>query len=509
MPIYTVTDPISKRTVKLTGDSPPTEAELKEIFAQINRPEKPARAEDFTDRRAPEGSALSRYGAGVAQTTLPTTRLADVVEGPAYAARHPLDALSLLFNAIKDAHVDQAHKTADSARRVVSEPTMRGKLGAASETLGHGAATVLPVIGPNAAHAGETWAAGDLAGMLGQLTGLLAPSGVALASRATTPLRANLGERMATKATAQMEKGLNPTRIDTKVAAAKVAPEMVKRRIWNRDLSSLEQRAAAESTKAGRAVDAAVEPHLSTTTDVLPLVEKLEQAKEPYIGRTTNARKVINQPERVKAIQELQDTLMEYGDHISVESMRKLRQGWDEVVDAARGFAVSDLGTKVKAWAAREGRSSLREALSETVPNIDKVNAEYTFWQRIEDVAAATNERRVGQARNLTSTIAGAGGAVAAEAILPGSGVALGAGKAVLGAKAAAGLKTLLESPGYQMWSAVQKGRLADALMSRKPKVIELTIGRGLRAVSQRPQAHATAPTMAGQPNAESERASR
>lgn len=35
---YTVTDPTSGRKVKLTGDSPPTEAELKEIFSHVNDP---------------------------------------------------------------------------------------------------------------------------------------------------------------------------------------------------------------------------------------------------------------------------------------------------------------------------------------------------------------------------------------------------------------------------------------------------------------------------------------
>lgn len=38
MPTYTVTDPTSGRTVKLTGDSPPTEQELEQIFATIPAP---------------------------------------------------------------------------------------------------------------------------------------------------------------------------------------------------------------------------------------------------------------------------------------------------------------------------------------------------------------------------------------------------------------------------------------------------------------------------------------
>ena len=36
MPTYTVTDPRSKRTVKLTGDSPPTEQELHQVFAKLS-----------------------------------------------------------------------------------------------------------------------------------------------------------------------------------------------------------------------------------------------------------------------------------------------------------------------------------------------------------------------------------------------------------------------------------------------------------------------------------------
>ena len=40
MPVYRVTDPETGKTVKLEGDSPPTEQELVDIFAQINQPQK-------------------------------------------------------------------------------------------------------------------------------------------------------------------------------------------------------------------------------------------------------------------------------------------------------------------------------------------------------------------------------------------------------------------------------------------------------------------------------------
>ena len=39
MPQYTITDPTTKKTITLSGDSPPTEAELTDIFAKINGPQ--------------------------------------------------------------------------------------------------------------------------------------------------------------------------------------------------------------------------------------------------------------------------------------------------------------------------------------------------------------------------------------------------------------------------------------------------------------------------------------
>src|SRR5687767_3190269 len=40
MPVYEVTDPASGRIVELTGDSPPTDADLDEIFSSLPPPEK-------------------------------------------------------------------------------------------------------------------------------------------------------------------------------------------------------------------------------------------------------------------------------------------------------------------------------------------------------------------------------------------------------------------------------------------------------------------------------------
>ena len=54
MPDYVITDPTTKRTVTLTGDSPPTEAELNDIFAKIN-------AQPAAKAEAPKPSGMAGY----------------------------------------------------------------------------------------------------------------------------------------------------------------------------------------------------------------------------------------------------------------------------------------------------------------------------------------------------------------------------------------------------------------------------------------------------------------
>lgn len=447
----------------------------------------------------PPAQTLGRFAGEAWKAVKPWDKPADIVQGPLFAARHPLQAIELLFGALKDAHRDQGSKAVEAARAALREPSMGGKMQHASEAMARGAATLIPGIGPAVASGVEMMAEGDVAGGAGRLTGLGAsavagPKVVAAAH----PVRQAVAGRLASSARAQMGRALNPTRIDTKVDAQRVVPEMLQRRVSAPSLERLEQRAAAASDKAGEAVGAQLAKHGDTTADVMPIVEQLEQAKQPYIGRSTDGRAIVNEAAPVKAIQELQDTLMNYGDRISVASMAKLRRNWDDTVKASRGFVVSDLGTKWAAWARREGRSALRDELGKAVPDIAALNAEYTFWQRVEDIAHATNERRTGQSRSLLPTIAATGGAIAGDALTGGMGTATKAAGVILSAKAAASLKRLFESPGWQMMSAVHKQRLADALMGGHPQLIADAIGRTAAMVNtlERSGARVPAPAM-------------
>lgn len=60
MPTYQITDPDSGKTLRLTGESPPTEQELTEIFAQYQQPQQSAQPEPQPEQQAP--SVAGEYG---------------------------------------------------------------------------------------------------------------------------------------------------------------------------------------------------------------------------------------------------------------------------------------------------------------------------------------------------------------------------------------------------------------------------------------------------------------
>lgn len=487
--VYEVTGP-DGRVLEITGARMPNEAELVKIFGAVEQRPRPRGRVPETVIGVPDvpESAPAPQGEGFIanflKNVLPSTTPSDYIEGPLYAAKNPIDSMGLLLDAIIDAHGQQASKTGDAAGRVMSEPTLAGKAGAASQMVGHGLATVLPLVGPAAANAGEQIGSGDISGGLGAAAGILTPSALGGARGAVPAVKQAAASGLQKQSVRGMERAINPTRIDTKAKTARVVPEMLKRRVWEPSLEKLEARAAGNRAVAGENVGTALAPHGTKYRDTMALVDELEKSKADYQDVNRLGQDVVIDPDRVQAIQTLQDTLMNYGDRISVDSLVKVRRVWDDVVDAARGFIQPDLGTKVKAWAAREGRSAIADELIQAVPDIEKVNAEYSFWKDVEDITSASVDRRTGQNRGLMPTIAGGAGAVVGEAMSGGAGIPAKVLSTAIGAKTFTSLKRLFDSPGYQMWSAVQKQRLADALMANDAGRIRGLLHQGLVSAS-------------------------
>lgn len=129
----------------------------------------------FDLRPAPENQTDEPgFLAGVREMFIPEDfELADIYRGPAYALRHPIDSIGLLYDAAKQAGLQQGEKAGTA--------WAEGKI---PEALGHGLAATIPMIGPVAAQTGERIGQGELARGLGNLTGLLGPSAIAAGLRA-------------------------------------------------------------------------------------------------------------------------------------------------------------------------------------------------------------------------------------------------------------------------------------------------------------------------------------
>lgn len=149
MPQYLSTDPNAGLS-QTGGDYLSTDP-----MAGSPLPRRPVSAEDFLPAE-PEGSAVGRFFSNAGEMLNPVT----MVKGAAHAVMNPIDTVTSLAGA----HADQAKKALS-----------RAKEGRYIEAIGHGAATVLPLLGPAAAAAGEQIATGDVAGGLGKGVGLLAP----------------------------------------------------------------------------------------------------------------------------------------------------------------------------------------------------------------------------------------------------------------------------------------------------------------------------------------------
>jgi hypothetical protein len=182
MPVYE----IERGGVVIEIDSPqfPTRDQINRAFASLPT----ARPEDFTPQQAqPEGSAIGRFASGAGEMLNP----AKIAQGLYQTVRHPIDTVS----AIASAHGEEAKKTGEA----FSE-------GRYSEAVGHGLATILPVLGPAAARIGEEIAeTGDVATGVGRGVGLAAPVAAA------RPLARAAGRAIGATAKPLVRSAIKPT----------------------------------------------------------------------------------------------------------------------------------------------------------------------------------------------------------------------------------------------------------------------------------------------------------
>jgi hypothetical protein len=255
-----------------------------------------------TETPEPKSGAAARFAGGAWEMLNPVS----MVKGAVDAVSHPIDTAKNIY----ESHVTQAQKAFENAGQ-----------GRYSEAIGHGAAALLPILGPAAANIGEEIGTGeDIAGGLGKaaglLTGTLTPKaitkpiakateyGTAAAMRPlTTPGRGLIRQQ---RAPLEMERTALKTGSVTKGAAMRKM-----------------KAAAAETTKK-----------VDDATQAGTLIDRSSVATFPKtLDKVTNLTPNIDELDDLAKLEA--DTIATLPAKITPSELLKRRRGLDESVDAA------------------------------------------------------------------------------------------------------------------------------------------------------------------------------
>lgn len=452
---YKVTDPATGKTLVLSGDSPPTEQELEEIFRTVGEPAAHG-ARTWTDTAtdvavgAVKGFGNTAYGLGkLLHDYTPIGRISDAIQPGAFEERNKPPELTPTNTPQKIGYYGE------QIGEFFTPTGVTGKLAKAAEVGKSGVLSLAQGASPTAA------------GISAGLTALMPGAGAT--ARASDAL-----EHSAQKTMAQ---ALGATKEWAKVEAAKLAPQMLQRGIGGSRpamLATAKEAAKRVGANLEQAYQAAAAAGQTVPTNIVQ--GNLQLAADALKVRVPSGALItVPGTERVVSkLTELADFVASLGPDIPVDQAAQIKRTWDHVVSKAGLFgpkATASATDSADAWAIREAAGSFRTLLNSD-PTIQALNKELSFWTGLKNVLKETEKRTQAQRGGLTDAIRGAGGA-AAGAITGGP---LGA---AAGGFATQQLSKLMASPAWKSQvSAPMKHALADALASG-------SAGRIISAVSR------------------------
>lgn len=341
-----------------------------------------------------EASAVNRFASGVWSNLNPVA----AVKGLVNAGLHPIDTATNLLRA-----------QGEEFKKAGEAPTM-------SEAAGHFAAGVVPVLGPMAAHAGERIASGDVAGGLGEGTGLVAPFGVADAAaqlgkawgvvpKTSKEIVADRLQQIAQEKVADvMAPKVGPNKVRFGNQAAQVAPELLQRGdvqgLSREALQSHLEGKLAESEAALDAAAAARNPKQVVYT--APILRELAGKKAQLTAQTVQqgglkaGANVIPSPNAARAAQIDQaiQEIKQLGPVANYESLRRIRQAYDGPAKAiySPSMTADYLKQQGSKLGAADVTGTLRSSLAKMDPQTAAANADYSLYRNATDVLSATEE---------------------------------------------------------------------------------------------------------------------
>lgn len=455
MPTYVVKDP-SGRSVTLTGDSPPSEQELSDIFAKL-----PKAATMPQDAPASNGGSMLTTAKDVALGA--TKGLGNTVYGLGKVV-HDYTPIGRISDAIQPGAFEPAAKPPEL------EPTNT------AQRIGHGAEQVAEFFLPTglAGKAGKVAEVAKAAGLTLAQSGSPASAGVSAALTAAIPGASGINkmsdafERSAQKEVAQ---ALGATKEWAKSEAAKLAPQILKRGIGGSRQAMLDTAKATAKRVGGNlnnAYEAAAKAGDTVSANIV--AGNVQLARDALMATGPSGGKVvIPGTERVVSkLDQLADFVVAQGPDIPVDKAAHIKRTWDKIVSKAGLFgpkATASATDNADAWATKEAANSFRDLLN-TNPDIAALNKEAAFWTGLKNVLTETQKRTQAQA-GTGLVAAGTGGAGAVAGALSGDSTSERATNAIIGGIAGRQLTKLLQSPAFRTQvTGPMKMMIADAFAS-------------------------------------------
>lgn len=397
----------------------------------------------------PEGSAIGRFTSGVASQLNPLT----LAEGLYNTVRHPVTTAQNILGA----SVEQGRQALEHA----TQPGLLNKV----EAVGH-AAAVLPLIGPQAAQAGEQIASGDVAGGLGKGAGMLAPFAAQKAIELRTAAKASKAAPILTRQASEQvsQRVLAPGNPAYKGKAAAIAPQVLERGLrGSRD--ELRQIAVEGMSDAGAKLDDAIQAaggaqapvHIGEVVKILK--DKINDLRDST-GQPLSSDAAIKIKALDDKILQLQATGGKQG-VATFQDMRKIRDENYGLAEQARAY--QRLGNPVKdieGWAGRETGSAIREVFAKRSPESAAANADYTFFKTLNDVLDPVLGRP-----KATAAPTGVTGGMRTSGSVAGNLIGGKAGAFIFGT-VVPWVRDRLNSPEWQLADAHSKLKLAAAMKS-------------------------------------------
>lgn len=465
---YTVTDPSTGKKVRITGDAPPSEKELDEIFAQVHGAAAPAAPAQPQAPAQPSSSWLGDMATGAAKGAANTViGLGELV--------HKIPGVSTAVDALYGTPgLSQA--SFPSAREDVKPSNITQAIGQGVEQIGEfflptGAAGKVGKAAEVAKSALLTGAQGGgpvATGISAGLTAVLPGGGAA--RRAASAVESS-AER-------SMVRAMAPTKEWAKDEAGKLAPEML-----NRGVAGSRPAMIAQASEQGAALGKAIQTEISAATQRGETVaagafqSAISKAKDSLMVPDANGvMSVIPGTEAVLArLDKLDEFVNSLGPDIPIDKAAKIKTVWDQIVSKA-GLYGQKVGASstdsAAAWATREGASAFRKLIATGNTTIDNLNKEYAFWKGVKRVLTETEKRVQAQGSGLTSVITGGAGATIGG--MTGTTNSDRVQNALLGGIAGQQVMKGLQSAAFRTRvSAPLKMLLADALASGSAEKVE------------------------------------